>query len=433
MSGLAKMVVDSGIKVSGSDSGSSAEIQVLEDMGITIFKSHDEKNISKDIDLVVFSGAINATNPEIIRAKELGIEVVERSEFLGVVSQSYDKVVAIAGTHGKTTTTALIGEIFVKAEKNPTIHIGGESVSLKGNTIIGGSEYFIVEACEYRESFRYLRPHIGVITNIDLDHVDYYSGIGAIQSAFERFADNCGSIVCPRDITLKKSGTIINSADGWEARFIKGDTCGYLFAVYFKAHFWAEVRLNMIGLHNITNTLFAIAVAVECGIDKDTIVDAIAGFLGVGRRYEKIATCDGCNVIIDYAHHPTELKCSIEGISGAYSRVLYIFQPHTYSRTLGLFDEFVEVLSELNDLVLFKTYPAREDVIVGGTAMDLYHKLIAEKIDKTSIENRAIRYMDDIVDIEKYIRKKAGDFDCILVLGAGDLADKLKKRLKKEN
>ena len=200
MSGLAKLVLDSGTKISGSDTGCGKEIEILESLGITIYHNHSGDNISSDIDLVVFTGAILPNNPEIVRSKELGIELMERSEFLGLVSQNYDKVIAVAGTHGKTTTTALIGEIFVGAGLNPTIHLGGESISLKGNTIIGGNEYFIVEACEYRESFSYLQPDIGVVTNIDLDHIDYYKNFQEIHNAFERFSRNCKKSVTTKRI-----------------------------------------------------------------------------------------------------------------------------------------------------------------------------------------------------------------------------------------
>ena len=423
MSGLAKMLVHDGFKVSGSDIGGDKEIDILKGLGVKIYHSHVEDNISKDVDLVVFTGAVKEDNPELVRARELGIETMERSEFLGLIAREYSKVIAIAGTHGKTTTTAMLGEIFFKANLNPTIHLGGESIGFKGNTIIGGKEYFIVEACEYRESFKYLNPYIGIILNVDLDHLDYYKDYSHIHSAFQNFADNSLSVVCGAscDISHKliDSVSVINhEGSNWSVKNIECFGGGYSYNVYKNGEYYGSFRLNMIGIHNVYNSLFAISVADKCEIAKDTIMNALSSFKGVERRYERIASINGCNIIIDYAHHPTELKSSIGGISGVYKRVLYVFQPHTYSRTLKLFDEFVEVLSSLSNVVIFKTYPAREKLLSGGTAKDLYN----------SVRNEFKNYFDDLEELNAFINAKCHEYDCILVLGAGDLALKLKDK-----
>lgn len=417
MSGLAKLSLHFGARVSGSDSGCSGEIGILRGLGIKVNSAHLADNISSDIDILVFSGAIREDNPELIRGRELGLKMMERSEFLGKIAECFEKVIAISGTHGKTTTTALLGLIMSYAGLNPTIHIGGESRDFHDNTSIGGHTYLLLEACEYRESFRYLSPYIGVITNIDFDHVDYYQNVEMLYSAFARFASKCASLIIDEKTSFAHPNVSTIGGD-WEVKNIEYMGGGYSFNVYYMGEYFHTFRLNCLGLHNVTNALCAIAVAEKLGVAKDTMERAIADFKGVERRYETIATLDGgCRVIVDYAHHPTELRHSIDGLKGVYSRVLYVFQPHTFSRTLGLFDEFRGVLNELENLVLFKTYPAREKYISGGSARDLF--------DSLDVENKA--YIEDIAGLIKVIELNKDKCDCVLILGAGDLADKLKE------
>lgn len=417
MSGLAKLSHHFGAIVSGSDSGNSPEIHTLISLGIVINSVHKRENISADTDLLVYSGAIKDTNSELLEARSLGVRCIERSEFLGEISMCFERVIAISGTHGKTTTTAILGLILKYAQLDPTIHLGGESLNLGGNTIIGGNKFLVLEACEYRESFRYLKPYIGVITNIELDHLDYYPDFDSIHSAFERFAERSEILVSAKrnEIShqrLEEVGSL------WRVDSIEYLGGGYSFNVFYRGEFFHSFRINTLGIHNITNALFAIAIAHILDVPKDTIERALADFVGVERRYERIKTIQGhCNVIIDYAHHPTELKASIEGLKGVYERVLYVFQPHTFSRTLCLFDDFVSVLDGLDNIVLFETYPAREEYIQGGSAEDIYRAL--------SVENKA--YIDSVQSLVDMIESSAKRYDCVLVLGAGDLAEKLKE------
>lgn len=429
MSGLAKIVLNSGGKVSGSDINNSQEIQNLKDLGADIYLSHNENNVSSDIDVVIYSSAIASDNKEMIKAKTLNIPILERSEFLGFVSQTYKNVIAIAGTHGKTTTTSLIGEIFTLAGLSPTIHIGGKSNKLKSNTIIGEKNYFIVEACEYKDSFRYLKPQLGIITNIEADHLDFYKNYRDVREAFERFASKSEKIISLHsDNMVHKNNQIIY--EDWCVKNIEFVCNGYNFNVYFKNKFIGEFRLNLLGQHNITNSLFAIATAYNYGIDIETIKDAVSGFMGVERRYEKIHTFgSNCNLIIDYAHHPTEIKSSIDGIKSVYNKILCVFQPHTFSRTKQLFSEFINILEEIGDLVLYKTYPARENEIDGGSAEDLFRFLIKKASNQKDKEkNKLVRYFNNIEDIIKFIGAYHENYDCILVLGAGDLAEKLRTK-----
>lgn len=420
MSGLVQMCLSFGLNVSGSDVVSNAEVEKLAAMNIAINIGHNRENIHKDIDLLVYTSAVSPDNVELLRARELGVECVDRAEFLGAVATLYKSVIAISGTHGKTTTTAMIGEIFALAGENPTIHLGGESVAFGSNTVIGSKDYFIVEACEYKESFRYLKPDIAVITNIEADHLDYYKSYSAIVRAFQRFADSSKSVVAGTGADISHHN-IVRVGSDWEVKQIEFLYGGYNFNVYYRGRLFDSYRLNMLGVHNVSNALFAISVAHACGIAKSYIQDGISSFAGVERRYERIFAYEsGCKVIIDYAHHPTELSRSIEGICGVYKRVLYVFQPHTFSRTKSLADEFVAVLEGLEHLVVFKTYPAREEAILGGSAYDLY----------TQLDPKKAMYLENIDSLLSVIDREEKVFDCVLVLGAGDLAEKLKKVYK---
>ena len=418
MSGLCKMSRVFGAEVMGSDIGFNEEILKLQRIGVKIFHKHEESNISKDIDLVVFSGAIHTDNRELQEAKRLKIRTMERSKFLGLVSKLYNNVIAISGTHGKTTTTAMIGEIFAKAGLNPTIHLGGESVNLGNNTIIGGNEYFVVEACEYRESFRYLRPNLLVITNIESDHLDYYKSLKDIKKSFVKLSKHSDNIIVKKDMDISHKNEILLGKN-IDARNIKFCNHGYDFQVYKDDKFYFDCRLNMLGLHNVSNALFAIAVGDFYGIEKDKIKQALEEFRGVKRRYENIGEIEKTPVIIDYAHHPTEIENSIKGISNEYKNILTIFQPHTYSRTIKLLDDFVKVLRNIDNLIIFETYPAREKEIVGGRAIDIVN----------AISRDDVQYFDNLDSLKEqvYERVKTENIECVLILGAGDLAEKVRK------
>lgn len=420
MSGLAKLLLSWGCKMSGSDMCSSDITDQLSSLGISISIGHSADNITHDIDLIVYSGAIDMGNAEIMRARELGIQIIERSELLGMIASQYNHVIAISGTHGKTTTTAMISEIFSTAGMRPTIHIGGVSVNLKNNTIVGDQDYIILEACEYRESFKYLSPETLVITNIESDHLDYYKDINDIYSAFQRLA-NRSQYVITNDKNIHHDNHIC--VCDFSAYNIKVKDGGYDFDIDYLDEFYGHIRLNLIGRHNITNALLAIIVAQKYNISRDLVISALESFRGVERRYEYIGGICKLPVIIDYAHHPTEIMSSIAGIKEVYHSPLIIFQPHTFTRTLQLFNEFVSVLSRFNDVILFKTYPAREKEIIGGRAEDL-----TKHIKNASFINN----MDDLITaIDK--RLSLGKNDCVLVLGAGDLAIRLKNRINSKN
>ncbi|MDY5677087.1 MAG: UDP-N-acetylmuramate--L-alanine ligase [Eubacteriales bacterium] len=419
MSGLAKISLENGARVSGSDISTNDEITRLQAQGVVVFGNHSAKNITSDINLVVYSGAISTSNPELVRAKELNIKTMERSKFLGQISRCYNHVIAISGTHGKTTTTAMIAEIFANAGKNPTIHLGGESVNLHQNTVIGGNDYIILEACEYRESFLQLNPECGVITNIESDHLDYYKNYKNIIKAFGKFAKNSSILVTNEHIEHKK---LVDVKKTFAPKNICVKNHGYLFDVYKNNSFYEKFELNIIGRHNIDNAIFAIAVADLYGISKDIIHSSIASFRGCKRRYELIGDIWQTPIIIDYAHHPTEISNSIRGVSEHYKSILVVFQPHTYSRTKTLLDDFAKALASIDNLIIFKTYPARENEIIGGRAWDLFEVL----------KNPNLAYIDDIKKLYGVIHDACymKMYDCVLILGAGDLATNFCKLLQ---
>lgn len=415
MSGLAKMAINMGCRVSGSDINFCHEIDLLKGMGVDITIPHNASCINKDIDLVVYSVALPPNNIELVHARNLGIKVMERAEFLGQIAQGYKSVIAVAGTHGKTTTTSMIAEILMLAGVNPTVHIGGESVALGGNTHIGDKDYLILEACEYKESFRHIDATIGVITNIELDHVDYYRDYDDIKSAFERFACNCSTVITRKQDCVTHNNNHIIGKD-WSVKNVEFKYNGYNFDIYYQRRLLGNFRLNMIGEHNVCNAVSAIICTYIMGVDLNIITQAISMLEGVERRYECVHSFDnGCKVIIDYAHHPTEIKCSTEGVQHIYNNILYVFQPHTYSRTKALMNDFVEVLDNLNNVIIYPTYPAREKEIAGGRAEDLHDRL------KKSV------FVDNIDTLLKLFGQQYRQFDCILIVGAGDLAEKIKR------
>lgn len=421
MSGLAKILLHNGCYVSGSDMRVSNITQDLEHAGIDVKLGHSADNINSTIDLVIYTGAISTDNCELVMAKKLCIPTIERSELLGLISKQFDHVIAVSGTHGKTTTTAMIGEIFIRAGLDPTIHLGGKSIGFNSNTRIGSSSYFILEACEYRNSFRYVHPECAIILNIENDHLDYYKDDKEIKLAFDNFASQSKSIITSEHYNVRHNN-LININD-YRVVDLKILNQAYQYDVYYQNKFIMHIRLNTIGLHNVQNSLYAIAIARQYGIDSNVIANALGDFCGVERRYENIGTIRNVPVIIDYAHHPTEIKASINGIKTFYNNPLVIFQPHTYSRTLTLMEEFIEVLQGLDNLILYKTYSAREKELVGGRAIDLFDKI-----------QHSCSYVDDVDNLINLVSSLDNfTFDCVVVLGAGDLADKLKSYLSRHN
>lgn len=432
VSAIAKLLHHYGIKISGSDISKNENVKELESLGIKVFNKHKKRNITKNIELVVFTGAIKDNNVEYKTAKKKNIPLMERSELLGKISEQYKSVIAVSGTHGKTTTTALIFAIFKEANLNPTLHLGGIDISINSNLFVGDKLFFITEACEYRESFKFIHSNTAIITNIEQDHMDFFKTFDNIKKAFVKFALNSRETLVLFENRSFESA-ILNSSNkntmckiincGMDSSYnyypkniLKSDL-GYKFIfVDNLRNVSFPIELNVIGFHNIKNCVVAISTALEYNLNIKKIQTAIASFRGVKRRYEFIGRVNNIPVIADYSHHPTEIASSIQGVKEHYLKTCVIFQPHTYSRTADLIGEFVDCFLLADKLLIYKTYSAREKFDKTGSARTLFNKI--KNIDK--------HYCNNKQKIYQTIKNLAG-YDCVLILGAGDLYDVIKK------
>ncbi len=420
LSALARLSISFGLRVSGSDMTSSAETRALEWLGAKIYLGHSASSVADDVDMLVYSGAIPTDNPEIIRAKEMGIPIVERSQYLAEISKLYDHTIAIAGSHGKTTTTSMIGYIFSKAKLYPTVHVGGLSVDY-GNLMIGKDKIFVTEACEYRNSFGYLVPETAVVTNIDNDHLDYYKTKQNLVAAFQYFGHNTIRnlfVYSGRKFrATNKSYSIISvgyhDSQDVIAKDIVATKTGYKFSVNYCGEDLKQFEIKLYGKHNVYNALFAIAVAYSYGIKRRVIKRALRKFRGVRRRYEVVAKNKKYVTISDYAHHPTEIRKSILGLKAHFGKILVVFQPHTYSRTRILLPDFADAFVHANAVIVYKTYPAREDYDAKGDAKTLYQ----------AIHHNRKQYVDNIDDLPQVIAEMVDKYNigAVVLMGAGDM------------
>jgi|GEM_PF-388022 len=392
MSALANLHLSWGHTIHGSDAIENAQTLALRELGATIYIGHASTNIPHNCNLVIINGAIQDNTPELVYAKRQGIPIVDRSMVLAKVSRQYDNVIAVAGTHGKSTTTAMIAQIFKAAKKRPTIHNGAliNNQNPLCNLEIGEKEFFITEACEFKQSFLTLKPTTAIITNINPDHMDCYKDTDELVTAFTKFALKSQTLIfnplCKNSEKIKTRLTSIiettNSPNKYNkiaTSYTATDILEYKAGHYSFTTANMKIKLGVPGYHNIHNALLAIATAKEYNITNKDIVYGLKNFYGIARRFEIIGTKRPSNiaVVIDYAHHPEEIKTTIKTATSLYKNPLYIFQPHTYSRTKILFKEFASALEQckvqnnLGNLILFKTYAAREKVIKGATAKNL--------------------------------------------------------------
>ena len=426
MSGLAQILLKRGYTVSGSDMKASPLTEKLSELGAEIYIGHDKNNL-KNVDLVIYTAAIPDTNPELAEAKLLNIPLLTRAEFLGLIMKGHKYNVAISGTHGKTTTTSMISHITLKENLDPTILVGGELDAINGNVRTGKSEYFITEACEYKASFLEFYPYIGIVLNVDADHLDYYKDINEIQATFEKFTDlipKDGYLIANADdsrasaiaskatcnvVTFGIDNGIIN------AKNISFDTKGCAsFEVYNSNNFLFSIKLNVPGRHNILNALAAISCALILNINKNSILDGLSSFGGTHRRFEYKGKKNGVTVIDDYAHHPTEIKATLSAAKNyPHKRIVCVFQPHTYSRTLTLFNEFSNAFSDTDELILADIYAAREK----DTGVVSSDKL-GNSIRKNNVNCKNLHSFDEITD---YLNKDLKEGDLLLTVGAGNI------------
>ena len=441
MSGLASILLDSGYKISGSDIVSSKSTKRLTDKGATIFKGHNESNVEK-ADLVVISSAIPESNPEIRGARNRKITIIKRAEMLSrLMDNKYG--IAIAGTHGKSTTASMISLILERSGFDPTVVVGGELNNFKKNAKLGKGNHIVVEADESDGSFLELNPHMVIVTNIEDDHLDHYENMENILKDFRKFIDkvpdNRRVILCKDCDNLrglaKQCGKshvsygIFTEAD-LMAKDIELDKLNSKSKIYWQGEKIGDLCLKVAGYHNILNALAAIAVALELGISFMEIAKILETFQGVHRRMEIIANLDDKILILDdYAHHPTEIKATLSALRSSWQnrRIIAVFQPHRYSRTKLLAEKFGKVFFDADCVIINDIYSANESPISGISGGTIF-----KEIKKTN--HRQIKYLPSKDNILSYLCEIVQPGDIIITMGAGDIwtvGQELAKQLKK--
>ena len=427
MSALARILVQKGINVSGSDIKESELTKKLEEEGVRVNYTQVAENITPDIDHVVYTAAISKDNPELKKAQELNIPLVNRASLLSDIMKGYKYSIGVSGTHGKTSTTSMLSHILIEAKKDPTISVGGMLPLIGGNLKIGKEEFFLTEACEYTNSFLELSPNVEVILNIEADHLDFFKDLDDIRKSFKKFIaklDDNGILVINEKISNKEelldgfSGKVYSFGLGKgyvNAKNINYDFEGKAeFDLYVEDKYTGKIKLSVYGEHNILNALAAIATGMALDISLEDIKRGLEGYGGVHRRFEIKGTVKGLTVIDDYAHHPGEIEATIEAAKKLkYKRLCVVFQPHTYSRTKALLEDFARVLSKADLVVLADIYAAREKDTLGVSSKDI-ETLINKKSQKAY-------YFPTFDEIESFVLSKLDKGDICITMGAGDI------------
>jgi len=438
MSGIAEVLLNMGYQVSGSDLQSSKVTERLVNAGANVFQGHHAHQVD-DAHVVVTSTAVSVDNPEVLRARELRIPIIPRAEMLAELMR-FRYGIAIAGTHGKTTTTSLVASVLAEGGMDPTFVIGGKLNSAGTNAKLGASKYLVAEADESDASFLHLQPMISVVTNIEADHMDTYGGdFEQLKSTFNEFLHQLPfyglAVLCIDDEVVNelvediskpvKTYGLNNDQADLQAFDIQQKFNQTFFRVSRKdvdgkQIEWLDITLNMPGLHNVQNALAAIVVADELGVEKDKIAQALEKFEGIGRRFQMYGdlNVNGKKVMLvdDYGHHPSEVEATIKAIRNGWpeKRLVVLFQPHRYSRTRDLFEDFVHALSQVDQLLLLEVYSAGEDVIIGADSRALSRSIRNRgKVDPIFIEQHE--------EINEVLQETIKDGDILLTLGAGNV------------
>ena len=411
MSGLAFILHDMGYHISGSDRSSNRETTKLEALGVSVFYGQKASNISDSIDLVIYTAAISEDNPELMAVREKGIETWTRAKLLGELIRYYKNSICIAGTHGKTTTTSMVTHLL--RDLNPTVTVGAYLEAIQGNFYLGDSEYFVVESCEYNDSFFEFNPFLGIILNVEFDHPDHFKSLEQVEHSFNTFAKNTmGYLVINRDI--KNYETIIAGVTSKVVSFGTESNADYTYTILDNHTFILDeitYTLPVAGVHNIQNAVAALLCAKLFGVP----APSFDGYLNPKRRLEhKGVSKSGAIVIDDYAHHPTEIQTTLHAIRESYphKKVYCLFQPHTYSRTLGLLNEFSVSFSDSDTVLLLDIYPAREIDKGEVHTKDLLNLLI---VHKSAI------YFENNENLLNYLEKTLDENSVLITMGATEV------------
>jgi len=432
MSGIAEVLKNLGYEVSGSDMKESDTTRRLSDLGIDVSIGHRPENV-QDADVVVISSAIREDNPEVRTARENAIPVIPRAEMLAEIAR-LKYAILVAGAHGKTTTTSLIASVLGECGMDPTAVIGGKLKSIGSNARLGEGEFLVAEADESDGSFLMLSPTIAVVTNIDREHMDYFKNMDAIKNAFLSFINKvpfygisilCGDNEHLRELLqyIKRRYLTYGLSEGVDlfARDLRLDGFMTSFDVYLKGDSLGRFSVPLIGEHNVCNALATIAVAVELGLDMEGVRKALHNFSGVQRRFEIKGNIKGINVIDDYGHHPAEIKATLRAAKMAIKsrsgnkkngRLVVLFQPHRYTRTRDLMEEFHQAFTDADKVVIMDIYPAGEDPIPGITSEVIYSGVK---------KNTDAVYIKDRDEILRYLISELKESDTLMTLGAGDV------------
>ena len=433
MSSLALLTRRAGFTVAGSDRTETPLTRTLEEAGIWMSYGHSAENVDRltNCALVVYTVAISPDNPEYVRAAELGIPLVSRADYVGDLMTHYRNRVGVAGMHGKSTCTSMCAEIFMRANADPTVLSGAEYAPMGGAYRIGGDTHFLFEACEYMDSFLDFRPTVAVLLNVELEHVDYFKSLEQVCTSFSRFASLTGEngtvIYNLDDAPTTKAALAANVAHrislsrrdktaDFYAEVLDENTAFPTFSLYHKGEYWFDVTMSVTGLHQVDDALAAAASAYACGLSPADVKAGLEAFRGAARRMEYKGRVAGAAVYDDYAHHPTEIRSTLTGAArlcrqqAENGRLFCVFQPHTYSRTAALFDDFLSAFDNADRLLLLDIYAARETNTYGVSSADLA-RTIGQKA----------AYCDSPASAVEQLLRELSPNDLLIVMGAGDV------------
>jgi len=426
MSGIAEILHAKGAIITGSDMQENKTIDMLREKGISVTIG-ENKNLIDNIDIVVYTAAISEDNEELKRARELNKELYERAKFLGLMTKDYKNVLCISGTHGKSTTTGMVASCFLEDDKNPTIQIGAFLPKIKSNYYVGSNEYFIMEACEYVDSFLSFFPTSEIILNIDDDHLDYFKNLDNVKISFNKYInllpdngnlvinnddENIKDLKLPENINVLTYG--LNNKSNLEAKNITYDEFGHPeFDIFYNNELYIHIKLSVLGNHNIYNALATTALCIMYNINKEAIIKGLSEYVGVERRFEYIGTYKE-NILVydDYAHHPTEIKATLNSTKKIKCNQNFaVFQSHTYSRTKEHLEEFANVLKDFDNIIIAPIYPARE--------INVYNIKEDDLVNLIKPYNNNVIYIDSFDKIVDYLKDNLKDNDLVITIGAG--------------